>query len=428
MKIAYITAGAGGMICGNCLRDNTLARALLSLGHDVQLIPTYTPIRTDEENVSLDRVFLGGINVYLQSYIPFLRHAPGFVKRLWDHPALLRWAAKRAVKTQPEKLGALTVSVLEGAEGPHAKEVGRLVEWLGPWRPDVVHLTNSMLGGLAPAVRTELKVPVVCSLQGEDYFLSNLPSPHRERAFALLRKAAEAVDVLVSPCLDHAAAMAPLLGVDQEEIRVVHPGIDLTGFEGEGQTDTTEFVVGYLARVCPEKGLHMLAEAVRELRSRQPADGRRVRLRVAGWLGAEHETYLDRVRQLVREWGFEADFEYLGSIDRDRKLDFLKSLHVLCVPTCYRAPKGAYVLEALASGVPVVEPRLGVFPEWIEATGGGLLFEPENVEDLTDCLARLLENPDQAAQMGRQGRRAVHSHFSNRRMAEETLAVYRQLY
>ena len=431
MKIAYITAGAGGMICGNCLRDNTLARALIGLGHDVQLIPTYTPIRTDEENVSLDRVFLGGINVYLQSYLPFLRHAPGFVKRLWDHPALLGWVAQRAVKTQPEKLGGLTVSVIEGADGPHAKEVGRLVEWLGSWRPDVVHLTNSMLGGIAPAVRRELEIPVVCSLQGEDYFLSKLASPHQERAFEALRKAAESVDVFVAPCHDHAAAMAPLLGVEEEAIRVVRPGIDLAGFEGapsaEPRGDAGEFVVGYLARVCPEKGLHLLAEAVHHLRSRQPAAEARIRLRVAGWLGAEHGPYLEEVRRQIRAWGFEDDFEYLGTIDREAKLDFLKSLDVLCVPACYRAPKGAYVLEALASGVPVVEPRLGVFPEWIEATGGGLLFEPEDVQNLAGCLERLLENPEEAAAMGRQGQDVVRARFSNRHMAEEMLGVYRGL-
>ena len=427
MKIAYITAGAGGMICGNCLRDNTLARALIGLGHDVQLIPTYTPLRTDEENVSLDRVFLGGIKVYLQSHLPWLRHAPGFVKRLWDHPGLLGWVAQRAVKTQPEKLGGLTVSVMEGADGPHANEVERLVEWVGSSRPDVVHLTNSMLSGIGRAVRRELQVPVVCSLQGEDYFLSKLASPHRERAFALLRQAAEAVDVFVAPCRDHAEVMAPLIGVEQDGIRVVRPGVDLVGFEGTPQTDAGEFVIGYLARVCPEKGLHLLAEAVNYLRSRPAATGRRIRLRVAGWLGAEHELYLKQVRQKIREWGFEEDFEYMGTLSREAKLDFLRSLDVLSVPARYRAPKGAYVLEALASGVPVIEPRLGVFPEWVEATGGGLLYEPEDVQDLSLCLERLLQDPEEAAEIGTRGQEVVHERFSNRHMAEEMLGVYRGL-
>ena len=72
MRIAYITAGAAGMYCGSCLHDNTLAAALLELGEDVVLVPTYTPLRTDEPDVSIDRVFFGGINVYLQEKVPLV--------------------------------------------------------------------------------------------------------------------------------------------------------------------------------------------------------------------------------------------------------------------------------------------------------------------------------------------------------------------
>ena len=66
MRAAYIAAGAAGMICGSCLHDNALAAALIRKGHDVTLIPTYTPIRTDETNVSSGPVFYGALNVYLE--------------------------------------------------------------------------------------------------------------------------------------------------------------------------------------------------------------------------------------------------------------------------------------------------------------------------------------------------------------------------
>ncbi|MCB0293491.1 MAG: glycosyltransferase family 1 protein, partial [Calditrichaeota bacterium] len=65
LKIAYIAAGAAGMYCGSCARDNALATALIRKGHEVALIPTYTPLRTDEPGASIDRVFFNGINVYL---------------------------------------------------------------------------------------------------------------------------------------------------------------------------------------------------------------------------------------------------------------------------------------------------------------------------------------------------------------------------
>ena len=415
------------MICGNCLRDNALAAALLELGHDVQLVPIYTPIRTDEENVSLDRVFYGGINVYLQQKYSFFRRTPRIFDRLFDQRWLLSLAGEFAVKTTPQSLGELTVSVVEGSEGRQKKELARLIAWLRESRPEVVHLTNTMLAGIAPAVKRELGCPVCCSLQGEDFFLSNLPEPHRGRAFDLVRRMAVSVDAFIAPCRDHAEAMAPHLGVSPETVHVVMPGISLEGFEPGSKVNPREFVVGYLARICPEKGLHLLAEAMRLLIQKRGSLGPRLRLRVAGWLGPEHRDYLDRIKQQVAEWGLEANFEYLGSIGREQKLRFLGSLDALCVPVTYRAPKGLYVLEALASGVPVVQPRLGVFPELIERTGGGLLFKPGNVEDLAGSLEWLIDNRGEGQRMGQRGRQVVYQRFHSRRVAEQTLAVYETL-
>jgi glycosyltransferase involved in cell wall biosynthesis len=427
MKIAYIAAGAGGMICGNCLRDNALASALIHLGHDVQLIPTYTPIRTDEVSVSTKRVFYGGVNVFLQQKSALFRKTPWLLDRLWDIPSFLRWVSRFAVKTQPNDLGELTVSVLQGAEGRQAKELAKLIAWLRVLNPDVVHLTNSMFAGLAPAMKAELGVPVLCALQGEDYFLSNLPQPYREQAFAALKKAAPAVDCFVAPCRDHANGMAPLLGISVDRIPVVLPGINIEGFSARPGSDSDEFVIGYLARVSPEKGLHLLAEAFRIMHEKQNKALPPFRLRVAGWLGAEHQPYLAEIRARFERWGLGSRFEYLGSIDRAAKQEFLPGLSVLAVPELSRAPKGLYVLEALASGVPVVQPRIGVFPELIEATGGGLLFEPSNVEQLAACLMQLRENRALAREMGLKARRIVLRDFHHLRMAHETIAVYQQV-
>ena len=123
MRITYITAGAAGMYCGSCMRDNTLIAALARLGHDALLVPTYTPIRTDEEDVSQQRVFFGGINVYLQQKLSLFRHTPWLLDRLLDTCGLLRFVSRFAVKTQADLLGDLTVSVLKGEHGRQRKEV-----------------------------------------------------------------------------------------------------------------------------------------------------------------------------------------------------------------------------------------------------------------------------------------------------------------
>ena len=427
VKIAYITAGAGGTICGNCLRDNTLARAFIELGHDVQLIPTYTPIRTDEQDVSGDRVFIGGLRIYLQQVLPWTRRLPRSIGALLDRPNLLRWISKFAVNTQPERLGALTVGILEGENGPFRSELQPLVSWLQQWRPDVIHITNSMLSSLAPMFKQQVGAPVFCSLQGEDFFLSSLPSPYNDRAFALLPELARSVDVFISPSRDHAETMAPYLGLQPEQIPVVHPGIDLAGYEARHSRKPDEFVIGYLARVAPEKGLKILVEAFKDLRARHREGGPRIRLRVAGWLSAEHRPFLAEVEKQLRSAGIMEDYAYLGEIDHEQKIAFLRGLDVLSVPTSYRAPKGLYVLEALACGVPVVQPRIGVFPEWIDATGGGLLCEPNDPHDLANRLAQLMTHPAEADRMGAKGRQRVQTHFNSKRMAERTLAVYENL-
>src|SRR5437870_4778025 len=142
MRITYITAGAGGMFCGSCLHDNTLVSALIAQGHDALLIPCYTPIVTDEEDVSQNRVFLGGINVFLQQKSAFFRKTPWFLDRFLDGRWLLKWASRFAIKTRAEALGALAVSMLKGEHGFQKKEIDKLAGWLADEiKPQIINLT-----------------------------------------------------------------------------------------------------------------------------------------------------------------------------------------------------------------------------------------------------------------------------------------------
>ncbi len=424
MRIAYVAAGAADMICGTCLHDNSLAGALLRAGHDVALIPTYTPLKTDGEDVSIGRVFYGALNVYLQQKAGAFRRTPAAFDRLLDKPGLIRRAARLGASTDPRELGDLTWSVLKGEEGYQAKELARLVAWLrDDFRPEIVHLTNSMFAGFARSLKRELGVPVVCSLQGEDLFLDQLREPWRSRALDVLRERAQDVDVFLANSDWYAGAMAELLRVDRGRVHVVPLGINLEAF-GDRSEDQEELrpaedpvTLGYLARICPEKGLHLLVEAFRILAA-DPAFKDRLRLRVAGWLGARDRGYFEELA---------GNFEYVGEVDREGKSRFLRSLDVLSVPTTYQEPKGLFVLEALAHGVPVVQPRHGAFPEMLAATGGGLLVEPGSPEDLARGLARLIADPALRAELGRRGREAVRQRFTDAVEAENVLAVYRRV-
>jgi glycosyltransferase involved in cell wall biosynthesis len=423
-RIAYVTAGAAGMYCGACMHDNTLVATLNRLGHDAVLIPTYTPIRTDEPDVSQHRVFLGGINVYLQQKWSLFRHTPWLFDRPLDATWLLRWVSRFAVKTQAQDLGELAVSVLKGEHGYQKKEVKKLVRWLAAEvKPQIVNLTNVLLSGLVRPIKDELGVPVVATLQGDDVFLDALPEPYRGRALDLIRGHCREIDGFVSTCRYYAEYMGGLFGLPADRSHVVYPGLDLRGHGSSSPRPPGEpYTIGYFARICPEKGFHVLVDAFLRLLRAEGIPP--CRLRVSGWLGENNRAYYNEQRRRLDEAGLGGSVEHVESPDHASKVRFLLSLDALSVPTTYREPKGLYVLEALANGVPVVQPRHGSFPELIEATGGGLLFTPDDAAALAESLRGLAVEPERGREMGRKGQQAVRDHFTADRMTRQTVAVY----
>jgi glycosyltransferase involved in cell wall biosynthesis len=431
MRIAYITAGAADMYCGSCIHDNTLAAALNARGHECLLVPTYTPIRTDETDVSEHRVFFGGVSIYLAQKSRLFRHMPGFLDRLLSRPGLLRWVSRRfGLKTRPEDLGDLTLSMLRGEHGNQRQELAMLISWLQEQaRPEIVCLTNALLSGIVPELKRRLGVPVVVTLQGDDIYLDWLSHQYREQAIALIRENCKNVDSYLVTCRYYADFMAGYLGLPREKMHVVYPGIRIEGYERtDAKVDPCgkNLIIGYLARICPEKGLHILVEACQLLHQMPGLPP--WRLRAAGYLAERDRTYLQRMDKYGKvgcsvehgEW----PLKYHGELNHAGKIAFLQSVDVLSVPTTYREPKGLYVLEAWAAGVPVVQPRHGSFPELIEMTGGGVLVEPENPAALAEGLRELLLDETRRRELGEKGRRGVQEYFTAEVMAESTLAVF----
>jgi glycosyltransferase involved in cell wall biosynthesis len=426
LRIAYITAGAAGMYCGSCMKDNSLVAALARQGHDALLVPTYTPIRTDEEDVSQKRVFFGGINVYLQQKLGLFRHTPWFLDRMLDVPGLLRWVSRFAMSTKAADLGDLTVSMLQGEHGKQRKEVAKIADWLAEEvKPQIINLTNALLSGMVHEMKRRLGVPVLCSLQGDDVYIESLPEPHKARVLELIREHCQEIDGFIATSGYYAEFMSEYFAIPQGKIHVVRPGINLHGhWDGKEEGGKGRpFTVGYFARICPEKGLHLLVEAFHRLK--QLAGTEEVRLKVGGWLGDNNRAYFEELRKRLENGGLISSFEHVDCPDHASKVAFLRDLDVLSVPTTYREPKGLYILEALANGVPVVQPAHGSFPELVAMTGGGLLVEPNDPDDLAAVLHGLHGDRERLAKLSRQGREQVLAHFHADRMAEETAAVYR---
>ena len=428
MNISILAAGAGGMICGSCLRDSALATALLRLGHKVTLVPLYTPLKTEPGVQSHKEVFFGGVNVYLQHASGLFRKTPRALDWLLDRPWLLNLAAKYGTDTPADQLGGLTMSILRGEEGAAVKELRRLLAFLKEdARPQVVVLPNLMFIGVAPTVKRELGVPVVCELAGEDIFLDAMGERDRLAVQELVRRHVPHVDRFVATCGYYAGEMADYLGIGRDRIHVVYPGIpgDYVRDAAPAPPDEKPPTVGYLARICPEKGLHKFLDAVLLL-AKMPAM-EKLRVRVAGYLGKQNEKWYAGQQRRATRAGGAAQFDFRGEVSREEKLAILDSLDVFSMPTTYREPKGVSVLEAMARAVPVVQPAHGSFPEVLQLTNGGVLVPPDDAEALAKAMYDLLKDPVRRRQLGEAGRQAVRNGFTDEHMAKGMLKVFEGL-
>jgi glycosyltransferase involved in cell wall biosynthesis len=274
-------------------------------------------------------------------------------------------------------------------------------------------------------------------LQGEHSLLDGLPEALRAQCWKLMAERAAEVELLVAPSCYFANLMQQRLGVSPQRLRVVHNGINLSGYRAEplarnapppplagtspASPGTRPPVLGFFARMCKEKGLHTLVDAYIGLRQRGRVPG--LKLRVGGSCGPMDAEFVKSLRRQLEAAGLLGDSEFRPNLDRASKLEFLRSLSVFSVPALYGEAFGLYVLEALAAGVPLVQPRSGAFPELIEATGGGVLCAPGDPQALAEAVEGLLLDPARARALAETGQRAVFEKFSAEAMARALIAA-----
>jgi glycosyltransferase involved in cell wall biosynthesis len=411
VKILQLTPGTGHFYCGSCLRDNELALALRARGHDAVILPLYLPFALEQgEELPGGRVHLGGINMYLQHKLPVLGRLPRLVHDWLDRPGFLRWVAARGTMTEPADLGPLTLSTLKGDHGNQRGEIARLAESLDQLpKPDVVLLSNVMLSGLAQAVKEATGAPLLCTLQGEVPFLDGMVEPYRTQAWDELRANTAHIDGYIPVSQWYGDVVRERLDLRAEQVHVAHNGIDPADFIPRRAPSRP--TIGYLARMHRPKGLPTLVDAFMLVKERLP----QARLRIAGVELREDRALVRELKGRLEPYG--GDVEWLPNVERDSKLQFLSELSVLSVPATYGESFGLYLLEAWASGVPVVQPRHGAFPELLGRTGGGLLVEPDDAGALAEGLVEVLTDEDRARALGQAGQAALHAHFTHDAMA-----------
>jgi glycosyltransferase involved in cell wall biosynthesis len=427
MKIAYITPGSGdNFYCQNCFRDDEFLTSLILLGHDVHKVPMYLPSGFERDGkVSSSPVFYGAINVYLREKIPGYTHAPSWMEKALDSQPLLRYAAKKSGSTDASGLEGMTLSMLQGEKGRHAAELDNLVRHLQEEiDPAIVHLSNALLLGLAYRLKHDLGAKVVCSLQDENEWIDEMDPEQQPAVWGLMGEKAAYVDAFIATSEYYSQRSQKEMSIPAEQIRVINGGVNLDGYQRSSHPLDPP-VLGYMCRISEYFGFGIVVDAFLTLK--QDDRFKDLQLYVTGGYTGLDKPFVDAQIKKIHERGFEQDLKIFPEFHKSSRIEFLRSLTLLSVPVPSGEAFGAYQVEALAAGVPVVQPKVGCYPEFVDATQGGIIYEPNTPATLAQAVAALLDEPERIKALGEQGHKVVMERNTMQKMAKTIVQIYNDI-
>lgn len=425
MQIIHIIPGSGGSFyCGNCLRDSEYMQGLKRAGVEVIKVPMYLPIFADKHDIEEVPVFYGAISLYLKHAFPVLRKAPGWVDKILNSGPAMKFAAGMAGSTNPKGLEDMTISMLLGEAGEQKEELDQLIDWLeNHCHADIIHLSNALLIGLARRIKERLNVKVVCTLQDEDVWVDAMDEHYKNQTWKLMKERARDVDAFFAVSKYFANEMQPILDIDQEKLFIQHITIDPADYTYQN-TAEKPLNIGYISRMCESNGLEVLVDAFTILK--QDQTWRDVKLIITGGATGENDAFMKKIRKKIRQSGLEDQVDFHKDFEAGRH-DFFKKVSMISVPVLEGEAFGMYLLESMASGVPVVQPALGAFPEIVEKSGGGIIYEPNTPEKLAEALSGLLGNREKLNQLSEAGRLGVEQKFNIHQQANVLVNIYKSL-
>jgi len=330
-----------------------------------------------------------------------------------------------AGSTNAKGLEEMTVSMLLGEDGKQSEELERMVDWMAEHcKPDVVHISNSLLLGLAHRIKERLCVPIVCSLQDEDVWVDAMQPAFRDQIWKLMSEKSNDVDHFIAVSDYFSDVMQKRMNLPSEKIQSLYLGVDPLDYEYIS-TNNKVRNIGYISRMCYENGFDILADAFILLKKKAGFED--VKLILTGGSTASDTKYIKAIRKKLSHENLDSQVEMVEDFEETGRLSFFRKVSVISVPVRNGEAFGMYLLESMASGVPVVQPALGAFPEIVKLSGGGIIYEHNTPQSLCDALAELLSDPEKLNQLSVNARKGVETKFNIHDHAKEMIAVYQKL-
>jgi glycosyltransferase involved in cell wall biosynthesis len=426
MNIIQIIPGSGGSFyCGNCLRDVKYVNALRNQGHQVVKIPMYLPLFADEHDISDIPIFYGAISTYLKQVYPIFRKAPQWLERILNSKPMMKLAASMAGSTRAKGLEDMTVSMLLGEQGEQKEELENMVTWIAAHcKPDVIHISNALLLGLAKRLKEKVGVPVVCSLQDENVWVDAMESSFQDKIWKLMHTRAEDVDALVAVSDFYAESMIQKMELPPEKVHTFYLGVDDEDYLFVPPSRRIRNV-GFISRMCHENGFDIVVDAFINLKKNPGFED--VKLIATGGYTGDDSKFIKEQKRKIREHHLNDFFEVLPEFEDEAVHDFFKQVSMLTVPVREGEAFGMYLLESMASGVPVVQPSLGAFPEIVGLSGGGVTYHPNSPEKLSETWAGLLKDTEKLERLSLEGYQGTKSKFNIHNHAAEIIGLYEKL-
>lgn len=427
MKIINIVPGFGGTFyCGNCLRDSAYAQSLKKAGHDATILPVYLPLTMNQPHDQEETpVFYGAVNIYLKQQFPILRKMPHWMENLFNSEPLLKYASSKAGSTRAEGMEALTESMLLGRDGNQAKELDELVHYLKHHaKPDVVHFSNALLIGMAKQIKEEAGIPVACSLQDEDVWIDAMKPEYQPHMWDLMAEKAKDIDTFIAVSDYFAGLMQSKLKIPDSKLKVVHIGIDPSLYTYH-QPQVHPPTIGYLSRICEENGFEVLVDAFILLKKNP--QWKSLKLKATGGKTGDDKSFIKHQQKKLKQENLLDEVEFIDDFSFDSVRRFFQEITLLSVPVLKGEAFGLYQIESLASGIPIVQPNLGAFPEIIEKSRGGVIYHPNTPEALADALHQTLSNEQRVLEMSQKGRKAVEEHFDSGKLIRQMIEIYKNV-